>query len=113
MKIVRTLSDLAKVQKGDVLVTKMTSPDMVVAMGRSVAIVTDEGGMTAHASIVGREMGLPVIVGTRQATQKLQDGQKITVDAYSGKVYEGKSVCKNQLNKLMQNHHQFKQTNTW
>lgn len=89
VKIVRNLSDLAKIQKGDVLVTKMTSPDMVVAMGRSVAIVTDEGGMTAHASIVGREMGLPVIVGTREATQKLQDGQTVTVDAYSGKVYEG------------------------
>lgn len=89
VKIVRTLSDLAKVQKGDVLVTKMTSPDMVVAMGRSVAIVTDEGGMTAHASIVGREMGIPVVVGTREATQKLQDGQRITVNAYDGKVYEG------------------------
>jgi pyruvate, water dikinase len=89
VKIVRTNADLAKVEKGDVLVTKMTSPDMVVAMGRSVAIVTDEGGMTAHASIVGREMGLPVIVGTKEATQRLQDGQKITVNAYSGKVYEG------------------------
>jgi len=89
VKIVRNLPDLAKIEKGDVLVTKMTSPDMVVAMGRSVAIVTDEGGMTAHASIVGREMGLPVIVGTRNATQQLKDGQKITIDAYSGKVYEG------------------------
>jgi pyruvate,water dikinase len=92
VKIMRTKEDLAKIQQGDVLVTKMTSPDMVVAMGRSVAIVTDEGGMTAHASIVGREMGLPVIVGTKEATVKLQDGQKITVDAYSGKVYEGEII---------------------
>jgi pyruvate,water dikinase len=101
VKIVRTIEDLAKVQKGDVLVTKMTSPDMVVAMGRSVAIVTDEGGLTAHASIVGREMGLPVIVGTKEATTKLQDGQKITVDAFSGKVYEGEITVQKPVEQQM------------
>jgi len=89
VRIIKSMQDLGKVQKGDVIVTKMTSPDMVVAMARSVAIVTDEGGVTAHASIVGREMGLPVIVGTINATKVLQDGQKITVDAYKGFVYPG------------------------
>jgi pyruvate,water dikinase len=90
VKIVKTLKDLTKVRHGDILVTKMTSPDMVVTMSRSAAIVTDEGGVTCHASIVGREMGLPVIVGTQTATKVLKDGQTVTVDAYKGFVYEGK-----------------------
>jgi pyruvate,water dikinase len=89
VKIVRDMEDLGKVQKGDVLVTRMTSPDMVVVMSRSAAIVTDEGGVTCHASIVGREMGLPVVVGTRTATKTLQDGQIVTVDAYHGLIYSG------------------------
>jgi len=90
VKIIRSIEDLAKMQQGDILVTKMTSPDMVVAMSRSAAIVTDEGGVTCHASIVGREMGLPVIVGTRTATQSLKEGQPITVDAFNGLVYPGR-----------------------
>jgi len=90
VKIVKTLEDLAKVQQGNILVTRMTAPDMVVTMSRSAAIVTDEGGVTCHASIVGREMGLPVIVGTQTATKTLRDGQLVTVDAYKGLVYEGK-----------------------
>ncbi|MFH0711022.1 MAG: phosphoenolpyruvate synthase [Candidatus Aenigmatarchaeota archaeon] len=89
VRIVKSMQDLGKIQKGDILVTKMTSPDMVVAMSRSAAIVTDEGGVTAHASIVGREMGLPVIVGSINATKVLQDGQIVTVDAYKGVVYQG------------------------
>lgn len=93
-RIVHGMEDLAKIQKGDVLVTRMTSPDMVVAMSRSVAVVTDEGGVTCHASIVGREMGLPVIVGTQSATQVLKDGQEITVDAYHGVVYSGRIEVK-------------------
>lgn len=90
VKIVHGLEELSKVKKGDVLVTKMTSPDMVVAMSRSAAIITDLGGSTCHASIVGREMGLPVIVGTRNATEVLKEGQEITVDAYRGFVYSSK-----------------------
>jgi len=89
VKIIHGLEDLPKVQAGNVLVTRMTSPDMVVVMSRSVAIITDEGGTTCHASIVGREMGLPVIVGTQNATQVLKDGQLITVDAYHGLIYSG------------------------
>lgn len=89
VKIVHGMEDVAKVQKGDILVTKMTSPDMVVVMSKSVAVITDEGGTTCHASIVGREMGLPVIVGTHNATKFLKDGQLITVDAYHGLIYSG------------------------
>jgi len=90
VKLVSDLKDLVKIKKGDVLVTKMTNPDMVVSMQKSVAIVTDEGGSTSHAAIVSREMGIPCVVGTEKATQNLKDGQLITVDGTNGKVYEGK-----------------------
>ena len=90
VKIIYDLKDLPKIKQGDVLVTKMTNPDMVVSMQKSAAIVTDDGGFTAHAAIVSREMGIPAIVGTDDATTKLKDGDIITVDGYSGKVYKGK-----------------------
>ncbi|HXZ23676.1 MAG TPA: phosphoenolpyruvate synthase, partial [Methanomassiliicoccales archaeon] len=77
------------VKKGDILVTKMTSPDMVPAMTRAAAIVTDEGGMTCHAAIVARELGTPCIVGAREATTKLDEGATITVDGTRGLVIEG------------------------
>lgn len=89
VKIVKTMQDLDKIQKGDILVTEMTNPDMVVTMQKSDAIVTDEGGATSHAAIVSREMGVPCVVGTKSATQLLQEGQIVTVDGASGKVYEG------------------------
>jgi pyruvate, water dikinase len=89
-KIIENLNDLSKIKKGDILVTKMTNPDMVVTMQKCSAIITDEGGLTAHAAIISREMGIPCIVGTGEATQKLVDGQEITIDGYSGKVYKGK-----------------------
>ncbi len=90
IKIVKDLSDLEKIKQGDILVTRMTNPDMVVSMQKSAAIVTDEGGLTAHAAIVSREMGIPAVVGTREATTKLKDGEIITVDGTSGKIYKGK-----------------------
>jgi len=89
VKIINSLTELSKIEKGDILVTKMTNPDMVVTMQKSNAIITDEGGMTCHAAIVSREMGIPAIVGTRKATSVLQEGQIITVDAYTGKIYDG------------------------
>lgn len=91
IKIVKDLSDLPKVREGDVLVTRMTNPDMVVTMQKSAAIVTDEGGMTAHAAIVSREMGIPAVVGTREATVKFMEGEVITVDGFNGKIYRGKA----------------------
>lgn len=90
VKIVRDLKDLVKIKKGDVLVTKMTNPDMVVSMQRSAAIVTDEGGLTCHAAIISREMGIPAVVGTDLATKTLKDGQEITVDGSNGKVFLGR-----------------------
>lgn len=90
VKIIEELKDLKKITAGDILVTRMTNPDMVVEMQKSVAIVTDEGGMTAHAAIVSREMGIPAVVGTETATKVLKDGDLITVDGSTGKVYRGK-----------------------
>jgi pyruvate, water dikinase len=90
IKIIRNLDELHKIQKGDILVTGMTNPDMVVSMEKSAAIVTDEGGLTAHAAIVSREMGIPAVVGTNEATTKLKEGEIITVDGYTGKIYKGK-----------------------
>ncbi|MBI2529990.1 MAG: phosphoenolpyruvate synthase [Candidatus Diapherotrites archaeon] len=90
IKIIPSVSDVAKLEKGEILVTRMTSPDWVPTMRKAAAIVTDEGGLTCHAAIVSRELGIPCIVGTENATEKLQDGMLATVDGYSGKIYEGK-----------------------
>jgi len=90
VKIVYEASQIDKVESGDILVAKMTTPDFVPAMKRAVAIVTDHGGRTAHAAIVSRELGIPCVVGTERAVATLTDGQIITVDGSLGKVYEGK-----------------------
>ncbi|WP_205835755.1 pyruvate, water dikinase [Metallosphaera hakonensis] len=79
-------------QKGEILVTKMTDPDWVPVMKIASAIVTDEGGITSHAAIVSRELGIPAIVGAKDATKVLETGQEITVDATRGVVYEGRIV---------------------
>ena len=90
VKIVYEASQIDRVEEGDILVAEMTTPDFVPAMKRAIAIVTDRGGRTAHAAIVSRELGIPCVVGTEQATTTLRDGQVITVDGSHGKVYDGK-----------------------
>ena len=87
--VIRDVKDTGSVKAGDILVTKMTNPDMVPAMQKVAAIVTDEGGMTCHAAIVSRELGTPAVVGTRNATSILKPGQLITVDGEKGFIYEG------------------------
>jgi pyruvate,water dikinase len=79
----------SRMSKGAILVTRMTKPDWVPYMKIAVAIITDEGGMTSHAAIVLRELGIPAIVGTGNATAVLRDGDVYTVDAVHGVVYEG------------------------
>ena len=80
-------------KEGEILVTTMTAPDWVPAMKKAKAIITDAGGMTCHAAIVGRELGIPCIVGTRSrsqaATEVIKDGMDITVDATNGVAYDG------------------------
>ncbi len=77
------------VKDGEILVTEMTMPDMVPAMSRSAAIITNEGGMTCHAAIISRELGTPCVVGTGIATETLKDGDIVTVDGTTGSVYKG------------------------
>ncbi|MBS3136622.1 hypothetical protein J4401_06750 [Candidatus Woesearchaeota archaeon] len=76
----------AKIMKGDILVTGMTTPDFMPSMKKISAIVTDEGGITSHAAVISREMNIPCIVGTGIATKMLKDGMKIEVDAYQNVV---------------------------
>jgi pyruvate, water dikinase len=92
VKILKSPKEIGKLEKGDVLVAPMTSPDYVPAMKKSAAIITDEGGQTSHAAIVSRELGIPCIVGTKEATKKLKDGMMVSVDGSSGNVFAGASV---------------------
>jgi len=71
---------------GDILVAPMTSPDFIVAMRKASAIITDEGGMTSHAAIVSRELGIPCIVQTRIATKVLKDNDMVEIDLEKGVV---------------------------
>lgn len=89
VRIVRTPDAADALEPGEVLVAPMTSPDWVPLMRRAAALVTDSGGMTSHAAIVSRELGLPCIVGARQATTTLHDGLLVTVDAAAGVVLAG------------------------
>jgi len=86
VKIIEDIEEADRIDEGDVIVTEMTAPDMVPAMKRSAGIITDEGGMTSHAAIVSRELGVPAIVGCGDATDALTDGQRITLDGEKGTV---------------------------
>jgi len=90
VKMIPTAKDIGRMEKGDILVTEMTSPDYVPAMKKAAAILTNSGGATCHAAIVSRELGVPCIVGTKNATEVLHEGDLITVDAKMGVVYKGK-----------------------
>ncbi len=89
VRIVRKLDQLDKVGEGDIIVTEMTTPDMVPAMKRASGIITDEGGMTSHAAIVARELGAPAVIGAGTATEELEDGQLVTIDGDKGSIREG------------------------
>lgn len=89
VKVIFDLDELDKIEDGDIMVTAMTTPDMVPAMKKSAGIVTDEGGVTCHASIISRELGIPCVVGTGEATSTLKDSQEVTVDGKKGLVYGG------------------------
>ena len=92
VRVIEDVSKISEFQKGEVLVTRMTDPDWVPVMRIASAIITDEGGKTAHAAIVSRELGIPCIVGTQNATKILKDGQEVTVDCTTGRgrVFLGK-----------------------
>lgn len=89
VRIILNLDDISTTKDGEILVAEKTSPDFIEAFGKVVAVVTDSGGITSHAAIVSRELGIPAVVGTNNATKNLKNGDLITVDGNSGKVYSG------------------------
>lgn len=92
VRIVHDTSEMEKVQPGDVLVADMTDPDWEPVMKRAAAIVTNRGGRTCHAAIIARELGIPAVVGTHDATERLSEGKPVTVSCAEGDVgmvYEG------------------------
>src|SRR5690554_4118575 len=93
VKVIRDVSEMDKVQPGDVLVSDMTDPDWEPVMKRASAIVTNRGGRTCHAVIIARELGIPAVVGCGNATSELKDGQVVTVSCAEGDtgiIYDGR-----------------------
>lgn len=86
VKVLTDYREVEKVDRGDILVASMTTPDFIVAMEKSAAFITDEGGVTCHAAIIAREFGVPCIVGTGNATTLLKDGDIVEIDAKKGLV---------------------------
>ena len=92
VRVIKDASEMARVKQGDVLVTDMTDPNWEPVMKVAAAIVTNRGGRTCHAAIIARELGIPAVVGCGDATQRLKDGQPVTVscsEGDTGNVYEG------------------------
>ena len=86
VKIIMHPREYKEFKKGDILVTGMTTPDFIPLMQKASAIVTDEGGITCHAAIVSRELGIPCVIGTKIATKILKNNEEIIVDAYKGMI---------------------------
>ncbi|MBK0030705.1 phosphoenolpyruvate synthase [Erwinia sp. S43] len=84
VKVIHDISEMGRIEKGDVLVTDMTDPDWEPIMKKASAIVTNRGGRTCHAAIIARELGIPAVVGCGDATDHLKDGQKVTVSCAEG-----------------------------
>ncbi len=87
VRIVNGSDDEDRFNDGEVLVTRITDPTMVMMMNKASAIVCDIGGMTSHPPILSREMGIPCVVATKNATTKLKDGQEVMVDGNTGDVF--------------------------
>ncbi|MDO6514331.1 phosphoenolpyruvate synthase [Neptuniibacter sp. 2_MG-2023] len=103
VRIVYDLSEMDKVQPGEVLVTDMTDPDWEPVMKRAAAIITNRGGRTCHAAIIARELGIPAIVGCGDATEQFVNGQLVTAscaEGDTGRVYEGKLDYEHQSNSV-------------
>jgi pyruvate,water dikinase len=97
VRVLGSPAEGSQLREGEVLVATMTSPDWVPTMRRAAAVVTDSGGTTCHAAIVSRELGIPCIVGTRNATTVLRDGEEVTVDSGRGNVIAGAKKVKEVL----------------
>ena len=86
VKVCRGEKEISKMEKGKILVACMTQPEFVPAMKKAIAVITDEGGLTCHAAIISRELGIPCVIGTKIATKVLKDGMEVEVDADKGVV---------------------------
>lgn len=93
-RVVRSEADLARVEEGDILVTRFTDADFIPAMERAAGIVTEEGGLTSHAAVAGISLGKPVIVGAEGATRQIPDDAVITLDVAHGLVLRGEATVK-------------------
>ncbi len=89
VRVIQTAKGIGKIIKGEILVTKMTTPDFVPAMKKVSAIITDKGGQTSHAAIVSRELGITCVVGTVIGTHTLHTGQLVTVNGKTGEIFNG------------------------
>ncbi len=87
VKIVQGIQDTPSFEEGSVLVTRITDPTMVMMMNQASAIICDIGGITSHPSIISRELGIPCVVNTREATTKLNEGQHVIVNGTTGEIF--------------------------
>ena len=101
VRIIKSAKEIGKVIPGEVLVAPQTNPDYVPAMKKAVAIVTDSGGRTSHAAIVSRELGIPAVVGTQNATKLLQHEKIVTVNGTKGEIYRGGYLITNDTKNLI------------
>jgi len=86
-KIILDPSENHKMREGDILVTEMTNPLFVPAIQKAKAIITNVGGLTSHAAIISRELGIPCVVATRKATKILKDGDRVKIDGTKGEIF--------------------------
>jgi pyruvate, water dikinase len=86
VRVVRGIEDIPSFKDGDILVAQVTEPNLVIMMNKAAAIVTDHGGMTTHAAIVSRELGIPCVTATKTGTTDLADGMRVRVDGSQGTV---------------------------
>ena len=86
VRVVEATKNISQFNSGDILVTEMTEPSMVVMMNKAGAVVTNVGGLTCHAAIVCREIGIPCVVATQNATTQLKNGMKVKVNGNNGEV---------------------------
>lgn len=108
VKIIHSPKEIDKMDQGDILVAPQTNPDYVPAMRKAEAIITDRGGRTSHAAIVSRELGVPAVVGTENATQKLKTGQIVTVNGSTGEVFKGSLLSQSKMLEKKQKKQQVK-----
>lgn len=101
-RIIKSIKNINKIKRGEVLVTTMTTPDFVPAMKKVTAIITDKGGQTSHAAIVSRELGVPCVVGTNKGTKLIKNGTVITINGKTGEIFKG-GLSKNSQKTVSEN----------